>query len=162
MTRQQKRAAATISFGIVLLSALALAILAIVTGLASGPLGDRFPGRQLILLVHTQRFLETLLQALPALITLGISIIARTRLKDWQFYATVMVSVIGVAMCVYLVMEFSAPEQAQRFWAFSPVGEIQNYASFIDAVRPFLIATGIWFMAILGIQLGLTGQTSSE
>lgn len=158
MSERQKRAAATISFGIVLVCVLALVVLATATGATGKPLGDRFPGRQLILLVHTRNLFETMLQGIPALITIGISIVTRGRLKDWQYYATVAVTVIGIAMCVYLVMELSDPDQAQRFWAFSPVSEIENYASFNDVARPFFVTAGVWFVAILGIQLGLTGQ----
>lgn len=137
-------------------------MLAVATGFSEGPLGDRFPGRQLVLLVHTRSLLETLLQGIPALVTIGISIVAGARLKDWQYYATVAVTVIGVVTCIYLVMELSDPEQAQRFWAYSPVPEIENYATFIGAAQPFLVVAGAWFVAILGIQLGLTGQRQDD
>jgi hypothetical protein len=87
---------------------------------------------------------------------LGLSIVAGARLKDWQFYATVAVTVLGIVMCVYMVMELSDPVQAQRFWAYSPVDAINNYATFNAAARPFLVAVGGWFVAVLTVQLGVT------
>lgn len=156
MTPRQKRAAATISFGILVLSATFLGVLAYQTGMLTDPLGDHFAGRQFILLAHTRGTLETLLEALPAIISLGMSIIAGSRLRDWQFYATVAVTIVGIAACIYLVVELDDPNQARRFWAYSPINEIYNKATFAAVSKPFLVAAGGWFVAVLGIQLGVT------
>jgi len=161
MTERQKRAAATISFGVVFLATALLLILAVQTAGSTNPLGDHFLGRQFILLVHTRSTIELLLEALPAVLSVGMSIFAASRLKDWQFYATVAVTVLGIALCVYLVMELSDPDQARRFWAYSPVEDIGNYQTFTTAARPFLVAIGGWLVAILVTQLGMTARSQA-
>ena len=155
MTLQQKRAAAAIAFLIVAAAAAYLLVLAIAVGISQGPAGDRFPGRLFMLVIHNQSSLELMLKALPILITAGISIFVKYELKDWQYFGTVAVSAIGAIASLYLLLELSAPDQANRFWANSPVEEIQNFASFIAASRPFLIGAGVWFVGILLLQLGL-------
>jgi hypothetical protein len=156
MDEQKKRAAATLSLLIIVLGALSLAILTFQVGGQSGVLGNRFAGRQLVLLIHIRGSLDMLLAALPAILSFGLSALAGVRLKDWQFYATIAVTVAGIAMSIYLVMELSDPDQARRFWAYSPVAAIHNYESFIAAAKPFLVGVGAWFVGVLGIQLGVT------
>lgn len=155
MTDQQRRAAATITLLVVLFSTCALGAVAIAVIRGSGPLGEHFPGRQFILIIHDQSGLQTMLKALPIIVSVGLTIVARYKLKDWQYYATVAVTVIGIMASAYLYVELAAADQARRFWAYSPVEGVDNYASFTGLARSFLMIMGLWFMGILGAQLGM-------
>ncbi len=96
-----------------------------------------------------------MLKALPILVSIGLTILASYKLKDWQYYATVAVALLGVIASAWLYVELGAPDQARRFWAYSPLLEISDYDSFAGQARSFLMIMGLWFVGILGSQLGI-------
>lgn len=155
MTLQQKRAAAIISFAIVGLAAGFLMLTAFALLGSGEALGNRFPGRNFVLAAHNRNDLEIMFKLLPVLLSVGIPIFAQYKLKDWQYWATLAVSILGIAASVYLLMELSDPEQAARFWAYSPVAEVHTFKTFTEGTRPSLIFAGGWFLSVLLIQLGI-------
>lgn len=162
MDEQKQRAAATISLLIIVAGVIFLSILAAQIAGPREALGDRFAGRQFILLAHIRSSLDIILAALPAIISFGLSVLAGVRFKDWQFYTTIAVTVGGVLLCIYMVMELADPVQAQRFWAYSPVATIDNYESFTAAAQPLLVGVGAWFVGVLGVQLGVTAIQGAQ
>jgi hypothetical protein len=137
------------------IAALFLLSLFIAVMAGSGSLGDRFPGRVLMLLVHNWSFLSVTLKAVPALLTIGISIFANYKLRDLPFYLIVSVSVVGILAAVYLILEVSSVDTARRFWAYSPVASLEDYQSFVSAAQTGLGALAAWLFVVLGIQLGV-------
>jgi hypothetical protein len=128
---------------------------------ATASLGDKPPGRQFMLLVANWGAVSIALKALPPLITIGIGILARYRLRDWQFYGTVVASAMGIAAAVYLLAEVSSVDTARRFWAYSPVNRLEDYDAFVGAAQTGLGSLVVWFVAVLGIQLGVKQGTGS-
>jgi hypothetical protein len=157
MSEQQKRAAAALSFLIVLAASFFLLWLSVAVIGSQESLGDKRPGRQFMLAIGSWGLLDTALKALPVIITVGIGLLARYKLKDWQFYGTVAASVIGVVAAAYLLIEVSSVETARRFWAYSPVPRLEDYNSFVSAAQATLVTTVIWLVGVLGIQLGIKG-----
>lgn len=155
MTEQQRRAAATVSLLLIVVSALGITTLLGFTLFGSDPLGDRFPGRQFILLIHDPGGLQTMLKALPIIVSVGLTVLATYKLKDWQYYATVAVALLGVIACAWLYNEIKDPIEARRYWAYSPILEISDYNSFTGQARSFLMIMGLWFAGILASQLGI-------
>lgn len=155
MSPQQKKGAAIFSLALVSVAVLFLLLLFAAIIFSSGSLGDRFPGRVLMLLVHNWSFLSVTLKAAPALLTIGISVFANYKLKDLPFYLIVSVSLVGILLSVYLILEVSSVDTARRFWAYSPVTSLEDYQSFVSAAQTGLGAIAAWLVLVLGIQLGV-------
>lgn len=162
MSPQQKKGAAIFSLVIVSIAVLFLLSLFVAVLFGNGSLGDRFPGRTLMLLVYNWSFLSVTLKAAPALLTIGISIFANYKLKDLPFYLIVSVSLVGILMSVYLILEVSSVETARRFWAYSPVTSLEDYQSFVSAAQTGLGAIATWLVLVLGIQLGVKKGGEAE
>lgn len=155
MTLQQKRGAAIFSLFIVSIAVLFVVSLFIAIVFGSGSLGDHFPGRTLMLLVHNWSILSLTLKAVPAVITIGISIFAKYRLKDLPFYLIISVSAVGIIISAYLILEISSIETARRFWAYSPVADLEDYESFVSAAQTGLGTIAAWLVAVFAIQIGV-------
>lgn len=155
MTAQQKRAAAFLSFLLIALTSFFLVWIALLVAFSDQSLGGKFPGRFFMLLIHNEDSLQIALKAVPFLVTFGISLLAQYKLRDWIFYGVLAVSVVGIAAATYLMIELSAVDTAKRFWQFSPVAGLEDYRSFVSAMRSSLVPFIVWFIGLLASQLGI-------
>ena len=155
MTGRQKRAAAFISLLLIALTSIFLIWIAALVIWSEDPLGGQFPGRFFMLLIHSENHLQTALEAVPFLVTFGISLLANYKMRDWIFYSIVAVTVAGISAATYLMIELSAIDTAKRFWQFSPVAGLEDYRSFVSAMRSSLVPFIAWFIGLLLSQLGI-------
>jgi hypothetical protein len=99
--------------------------------------------------------LRTLLKGLPAVVSIGLALLGAYRLKDWLFYAIVVVTLVGSANSIYLYMELGSVSTAKAFWPYSPVDSLQDYASFVAAAHKMLGGSIVWFISVLLSELGI-------
>lgn len=155
MTEQQNRGTAIVSVVIVgVVSAYLLWLSLAVVG-SDMRLGDYQPGRTFMLAIHNWSGLSLFLKSVPIIVTLGITIFARYKLKDWQFFALIILSMIGIVASLYLYLEVSTVETARKFWAYSPVQALETYDAFVGKAQASLAVVGGWLIGLVAIQLGV-------
>jgi hypothetical protein len=155
MTEQQKRAATAVSLVVIIVVSTLLLILAYAVFFTTGSLGNRFPGRQFMLVVHSWSVLGIALKTLPPIVSIGVAIFVRYKLRDWVFYAVLTLSAAGAVAALLLLLEVASIDTARRFWAYSPADGLDDFASFASAAQTALGAIILWLVGVFGLQLGL-------
>jgi hypothetical protein len=155
MDERRKRGAAILSLGIVGITAGFVVWLWAETIFSSHALGNNFPGRQFMLIAYSWSPLAIASKGGFPIITFGITIIGRYKIKDWQYYLTLLTCAAGAAAALYLVFEVSSVDTARRFWAYSPISALEDYSSFVSAAQISLCAVATWLIVLLGIQVGV-------
>lgn len=155
MTQQQRRGAAI--FGLVIVGVVTLLLLWLALEVATmrHPLGNNAPGREFMLIISSWDAAGIFLKAIPPAVTVGITVLMRYKLKDWQYYASLAACAAGAACAAYLFFEVSAVATARRFWSYSPVPKLEDYAAFTLAAQLALGLTGAWLIGLLLIQIGV-------
>lgn len=153
MNDRQKKATTFLSLAIVAVACGLLVLLAISVFFTVGSLGNRFPGREFMLVIGSWSALGLALKGLPPIITLGITYFTGYKLKTWQFWGMLIVSALGAVAAICILVEIGSVDTARRFWAYSPTPGLDSFEAFVPAARTGLVAIIVWLVAVVGLQL---------
>lgn len=154
MTTRQKKAATALSLAIVVAAFAYLTWIAICVA-AGTARGDEPPARLFMLAINNWDALAIAFKAMPLIVSVGLAFLGSDEDRDALFYGMLTVAVIGLGVSAYLLLELDSVSTSKLFWQYSPVDSIQDYETFTSATRKALVPVCIWFVSVIGIELGL-------
>jgi hypothetical protein len=161
MNRRQKRAAASLALtALISVTAFMLSATYLIGVLEEN--GESGVLKGLILAADSTSAMQSVSKGTPLLLSTVASILASRRGKDWQFFATVLITLLGLLASVSLIYLFHDDDVVKRLSEFSPTEHLVDPEKMKGAVEQLAIIVAGWFLLNLAIQIGIGDAENSD